>query len=531
MNTILEFIKEDPYLIVAILVVLIVIALQIFFFHGTRKKIQQLTSLFSSVHNLHIVKSKISKDDLESKAVIEKKASNPTSCNNEELENDEQLVNLIAEKVKGNYIFSEILKLTNAYLCKNVGTSADLNVIEDICEKRIDGLNHEITNTINVPLYLGLGGTFIGIIMGVLGVANNIDALFLIDATTNSQTGTEIVATMNAITPQTTCTTDPNRMGNMDPLMNLLLGVGIAMFASFIGLVLMIWNSAIEYKNALTTAETGKSDYFDFVRRELMPTLSNSMATSLNSLRGVLGHFVDNFGRNLDAYADSAQLLNDNLEKQHLVLVEINKLSISETANAISESFIKLKESSEALETFHDYQKGLNSTIERVDESVTKIEDIIKNFKNFSSALNVVVQNQNAASELQQQFKESIEQNFPTGSDAREIWRKQFDYLIEDAQTISTALNNQLAENTEYIKSFVESNKIVFESFGQQSQIMQQLAEYVKLQGECYSSLQKEIADMRHEQIKSQEMTLDLNKDLVMVIKELKNAMIDLKTK
>ena len=303
------------------------------------------------------------------------------------------------------------------------------------------------------------------------------------------------------------------------------------MFASFIGLVLMIWNSAIEYKNALTTAETGKSDYFDFVRRELMPTLSNSMETSLNSLRGVLGHFVDNFGRNLDTYADSAQLLNDNLEKQHLVLVEINKLSISETANAISESFIKLKESSEALETFHDYQKGLNSTIERVDESVTKIEDIIKNFKNFSSALNVVVQNQNAASELQQQFKESIEQNFPTGSDAREIWRKQFDYLIEDAQTISTALNNQLAENTEYIKSFVESNKIVFESFGQQSQIMQQLAEYVKLQGECYSSLQKEIADMRHEQIKSQEMTLDLNKDLVMVIKELKNAMIDLKTK
>ena len=160
----------------------------------------------------------------------------------------------------------------------------------------------------------------------------------------------------------------------------------------------------------------------------------------------------------------------------------------------------------------------MNSTIEHVDEAVTKIEDIIKNFKNFSYALNIVVQNQNAANELQKQFKESIEQNFPTGNDAREIWRKQFDYLIEDAQTVSTALNNQLAENTEYIKSFVESNKIVFESLGQQSQIMQQLAEYVKLQGECYSSLQKEIADMKHEQIKSQEMTLDLNKDLVMVI-------------
>ena len=93
----------------------------------------------------------------------------------------------------------------------------------------------------------------------------------------------------------------------MTSLTNLLWGVGIAMFASLIGLCLMIWNSAIEYKNALATAEAGKSEYFDFVRRELMPTFSNSMATSLNSLRGVLGHFVDNFGRDLDKYANSAQ--------------------------------------------------------------------------------------------------------------------------------------------------------------------------------------------------------------------------------
>lgn len=496
----LQELFTDPFLLVAILVVIVVIVLQLLFFTNTKRMIRSLTTLFLSARDLHIVRSKISKEELESKVLIEKKANNPTPYIEEDLEDDEQLVSLIAEKRKGNNIFSEILKLTNAYLCKNVGTSADLNVIEDICEKRIEGLNHEITNTINVPLYLGLGGTFIGIITGVLGVTSNIEQLF-------------------------------STTGNMSSLTNLLWGVGIAMFASLIGLILMIWNSAIEYKNALATAEAGKSEYFDFVRRELMPTLSNSMAASLNSLRGVLGHFVDNFGRNLDAYADSAQLLNDNLEKQHLVLLEINKLSITETANAISESFIKLKESSEALETFHNYQEGLNETIENVDEVVTKIEDILKNFKNFTSALNVVVQNQSIATELQQQFKESIEQNFPSGSEAREIWRKQFDYLMQDAQEVSKALNNQLVENTQYIKSFVEGNKAVFESLGQQSQIMQQLAEYVKLQGECYTSLQKEIADMKNEQIKSQEITLDLNKDLIVVIKELKNALVDLKTK
>ena len=57
-----------------------------------------------------------------------------------------------------------------------------------------------------------------------------------------------------------------------------------------------------------------------------MPTLSNSMASSLNSLKGVLGEFIGKFGHNLDAYANSAELLNDNIEKQHLLLVEINNM-------------------------------------------------------------------------------------------------------------------------------------------------------------------------------------------------------------
>ena len=139
-----------------------------------------------------------------------------------------------------------------------------------------------IYNSLNVPLYLGLAGTFVGIITGLIGVD------------------------FNQIFGET---------DNLSGLQHLLYGIIAAMCASLLGLGFTVYNSAISYKSAVAKSNEGKEEYMNFLRRELMPLLSNSMASSLNSLKGVLGHFVDKFGRNLDAYANSAELLNDNLEK------------------------------------------------------------------------------------------------------------------------------------------------------------------------------------------------------------------------
>jgi hypothetical protein len=65
-----------------------------------------------------------------------------------------------------------------------------------------------IANTVNVPLYLGLAGTFIGIITGLVGIAFNVDTLF---------TG-----------------------GETAPLRNLLVGVVIATFIISVVIVVSI---------------------------------------------------------------------------------------------------------------------------------------------------------------------------------------------------------------------------------------------------------------------------------------------------
>ncbi|MBQ3945088.1 MAG: hypothetical protein II670_05675, partial [Alphaproteobacteria bacterium] len=417
-------------IVIAAIIVAIVLVLQYRFYKGTKEKIDELASFFPDESNLTIKESSITMDILSSKAKMEAFLKNPPSKHievakewKEEENNDETMfspkvteyidVNLISAKNVESASFEAVVNETNAYLCKNVGSSADFILIQDICERKIESLESQISNSLNVPLYLGLAGTFVGIIIGLIGIATNVNSLFGQDA-------------------------------NLSSLTTLLAGVVIAMFASLFGLGLMVRNSAINYKQALVNCNMHKNGYYDFIRRELMPVLSNSMASSLNSLKSVLGEFIGKFGHNLTAYANSAELLNDNIEKQHLLLVEINKMNQTQVAAEIAKTFATLKNASESLNVFNSYQQSLNETVEEVNSAVKRIDDIVETFDDFSKSLKLVVENQGVAADLQKQFSAAIETHFPTGSEAREMWRKQFDELTTDASSVSEELNRQL---------------------------------------------------------------------------------------
>jgi hypothetical protein len=507
-------------MIVAIIVVLIVVFYQVRSFKDTKAKILELASIFPNISNLSIFKSSITKSILDSRTELQKFIENPPVRHIETQDDDidEETsytdsddstfaapkteytdVDLIKCANIRNGAFKEILNETNSYLCKNVGTSADFNILQDICERKIDALETQIQNTLNVPLYLGLGGTFVGIIIGLSGIVFNIDQLF------------------------------SGAAGSSGPLRNLLFGVAIAMTASLIGLALMTWNTSVEYKKALKSCDSDKNAFYDFIRRELMPNLSNSMSASLNSLKSVLGEFIGKFGRNLSDYANSAELLNDNIEKQHLLLVEINKMNQTQMATKIAETFKSLSDSSEAFEVFHNYQNDLNQTVNEVNSSLSRIEQIISSFENFSSALNVVVENQGTANELQSQFQAAIEQHFPTGTDAREMWRKQFDELSSDATTVSTELNNQLKASTEYIKKFTEENKDTLFSLGSIKEILDSMVQYTNVQATCYKDMKEEIKSLKEAQVKAQADSAKLNADLLTAVKEMIGAIKTIK--
>ena len=485
-------------LILAIVFVVLIVIGQLIAFLNTREEIQDLDNFFPDIKNVSLKESTINKSDLSDRGKLKSIAENPPVKKDIiNMTDDDMDVSLISA-VNSSNAFKQVIIETNEYLCKNAGTSADLGVLQDICEKKLEVKENAARSTLNLPLFLGLGGTFIGIIIGIIGFAVDLDSLF---GTSN----------------------------NSNSLQFLLYGIGCAMVASFIGLGFTIWNTAISFKKATSSLDIKKGEYFDFLRRELMPTLSNSMTSSLNSLKGVLGHFVDKFGRNLDAYADSAELLNDNLEKQHLVLTQIQDLGVTRMANRVASAFVQLNEAAEALNTFHQYQQSLNSTIQQVNTGVGQIETLIMKFDNFINALNSVANSQITTMALQQQFKEAIEQHFPTGSDGREIWRKEFDHLLEDAQKVSGQLNSQLAQNTGYVQQFVNDNNKFFTSFDEMQSILVSLVEYAKVQGECYRDLKDEILSLRKDTKDSQKETAELHRSMIEAVKAMTKAVKDLK--
>ena len=490
-------------LIVAVITVAIVIVLQISSFCRTRKKINELGGLFDSVSNLTTRETCISPRDLESKSNLKNFLSYiPTRESRREEDETNEMdytdISLLVpiKSIKSPERFQKIIDRTNEYLCKNAGTSADLSVLEDICDNQKDTLEEEIHNSLNVPLYLGLAGTFVGIITGLWGI--DFEEIF-------GATGE-----------------------NLDGFQHLLYGIMIAMTASFLGLAFTVMNSSVAYKKAVSKSTDGKEDYMSFLRVELLPQLSNSMAASLNSLRGVLGNFVDRFGRNLDAYADSATLLNDNLEKQHLVLEELNKLSLTKMSTEIANTFQQLKDSSDHLACFRQYQVELNNTITHLGGVASQIQSLISNFNEFSIGLSTVVSNQNVATELQRKFSDAITTHFPAGSDARDIWRKEYDLILTEGKQVSEQLSQQLSSSTDHIKNFVENNDEFFDTLANLRGVLDVMVQYTNVQAKCYNDLKEEIKNMRSDYLNAQQDVIELHKSTLKAVEAMTKAVKDL---
>lgn len=472
-------------LILTISFALLIIVLQYKFFKQTKENIAKLKYFFPDLSFLHIKEIAFPTNVLRNADKLEAylKHNNIVSLSDAVLEDDDvQLVSIVSQpKNTENPEFADVIFKTNLYLCKNVGTTADYELLKNICEHDIEILDDQIHNTLNAPLYLGLAGTFIGIIGGLLGV--NINELLAGDITTSG-------------------------------FQTLLWGVAAAMVASLCGLGMTVYNTVYSYKESVKDNDIAKEKYFDFLRRELMPVLSYSMASSLSSLKSVLGHFVDRFGKNLDHYADSAKLLNDNLENQHKVLEEINRLSLTRTATKIAETFVNLKDAADKLEIFKQYQDSLNATMNQVEGVTRHIGCVIEQFEDFNENLKTVISNQTNTLELQQQFKESIETHFPSGSEGRDVWRREFDLLIEDSKSVTKNLNDQLVASTQYIQNFVSQNQTFFDTFSRMDVVLNTMIENSRIQSESYNGLQNMINQLNDNLKQTQKEAIEANKSL-----------------
>ena len=224
-----------------IIFIALLVILQVFVFSSVWSKIIIYKKFFpNSFREIEIRKFGISKSVISDNSLFEKyidSIGTDTALISEDDSDIVQIELLVApESVKKNrQDFNDVIKSTNAYLCKNKGASADFNILQDICDRHLQKLDNEISNLINVPLYIGLAGTFLGIIIGLWGIDFSA-----------TQTGGGTVISASSIS-------------------QLLNGVISAMVASLVGLGFTVWNTALNYKPAAYQNDTDKNNYYDFV--------------------------------------------------------------------------------------------------------------------------------------------------------------------------------------------------------------------------------------------------------------------------
>ena len=255
---------------------------------------------------------------------------------------------IAAENPSGG--FSEIIEDTNEYLRNNKGAAADFNILKDIAERQSEGLEDEIQSTVTTPLYIGLLGTFLGVILGLSGI-------ILGGGVTNESIPTFIT------------------------------GVVVAMVGSFCGLLLTLWGDNL-FKNARFTRDRHKNAYYTFLQARLLPKLHSDMATSLSNLKSVLDAFNKDF---FDKVADFKPIIagiTENIQVQRDFLVKMEEVGYTQIANASVQVFDKVSKSTEEFQKFLGYQQSLNRSLEMSDQTVTKVQGLLDRMSNFEKGIN-----------------------------------------------------------------------------------------------------------------------------------------------
>lgn len=400
------------------IVIGIVVVLQLGVFLSVLWKILSLYKLFSNVEEtLWVEPISVPEKILQDKDAFDGFLENLNQATLDELSDSNKVVDVIKYTGVRPEILTELITSINSYLLKNSDASPDFNILKDITQRRVKIHDEAISNQIGVPLYIGLAGTFLGIVMGLWSL--------------NFQ-GVGGATTIASGDVQT-----------------LITGVRVAMIASFLGLFLTVINSAFLYKSMTFRLSQGKNQFYDFLQRDLLPRMGKGMADTMKSFQQHLDHFNLKFGGNLKSYERNFELINENLRKQEAFLNTVQKIGVVNLSNQIVATFEKLDKSARTFEAFIQYQETLNQNVINANAVVKDYRVVMERFDNFNIHLERIASNVDESLDFYQKFKGFLEKHY-SELDTRK------DSFISSIEAMDTEIKQKLSEMGK--KSLEQSN-------------------------------------------------------------------------
>ena len=168
----------ELHYILVVLVIIAIIFAQIYIYRNTKKKIATYKSIFpNSTSSYSIVEKEIQTE----------------SCSDDDDVYVEDIDTISVSQLNintDNETLKEIRDALNMYLQKNRGAASDFYLMKDVVERYCDAEEEEINIQQPIPLYLGLMGTMVGIIVGIgfIAVSGGLSSESLMDNITSLMT-------------------------------------------------------------------------------------------------------------------------------------------------------------------------------------------------------------------------------------------------------------------------------------------------------------------------------------------------------
>ncbi|MGQ1948362.1 hypothetical protein ACT3CD_14805 [Geofilum sp. OHC36d9] len=256
---------------------------------------------------------------------------------------DDDIVKLSLIDTEGrNEVISQIKKAINTYLINNYGAAVNFSIIKDIVDREIAVKDDEISQSVTLPLYLGLAATMIGIIFGLFSMPE-----------------------LNG---------DGFSLGVND----LIGGVKIAMLGSLSGLACTTYLSSFSYKKARRIVQKDKNEQLTYMQAKLLPELIKAEDTGVSGLKASLDRFARVATNISDNVLTAANQTGENLELQKDVIEKVDNMEVLKVSKWNLELFEKLENNMESLNKFSAYIANMERITSQLLEFANRTSDVNK---------------------------------------------------------------------------------------------------------------------------------------------------------
>jgi len=402
------------------------------------------------------------------------------SYSNNDIERTE--VNIIESEIKTNHVLENILFSVNNYLIRNRGAASDFNLIKDIVERNTNAVEEDVNLSIGVPLYLGLMGTMIGIVIGLFNMPDLGAAL----------------------------DTKAKDVMLNDGIGLLIGGVKIAMIASFSGLMLTIINSGWVFKGSRTLSESRKNDFYTFIQIELLPIINQGLASTLESLQRNLLKFNNEFTTNLSQLTGIFDSNTRAIKAQKELLDTIDKTKVAEMTRYNVKVLQQLDTSVTQFEKFNGYMTNVNLFVENSQHIVNRTNELLArtdNFKVIADNLdNKLNQSQQLLEFLSAHFKKLEEHKEFTSNAVADVGSaisETFKELKEHIQNSSEAMKNFTVDELELLKAALSESKTNLSNLEHLSTLKTDVSQFKNSSASQGERLRQAIEDLNNNMAKS----------------------------